>query len=102
MGGANPIVVIPLGSAYARMGERQKAEEILAGVKERMRHEYVSPFYLAQFYFVMRYLDKGFELFDRAYIERDIHLRMVRAIPMEDAVVQDPRYDALLRKMKLI
>jgi TolB-like protein/Tfp pilus assembly protein PilF/predicted Ser/Thr protein kinase len=102
MEGVNPIVVIPLGSAFARMGERHKAEEILAGVEERMKHEYVSPFYLAQFYFVMGDLDKGFELFERAYIERDIQLRQVRAFPMEDAVVRDPRYDALLKKMKLI
>jgi serine/threonine protein kinase/Tfp pilus assembly protein PilF len=100
-GAVNPIVVIPLGTAYARMGHRQKAEEILAGIEERMKHEYVSPFYLAQLYFSLGELDKGFGLFERAYTERDIFLRFVKAFPMEDDVLQDPRYHAVLKKMKL-
>jgi tetratricopeptide (TPR) repeat protein len=100
-GGVNPIVVIPLGTAYARMGDREKAEEILAGVEERMKHEYVSPFFLAQFYFTLGELDTGFELLDRAYAERDISLRHIKAFPMEDAVLRDPRYNVLLEKMKL-
>jgi tetratricopeptide (TPR) repeat protein len=101
MGGVNPIVVIPLGTAYVRMGDRQKAEEILAGVEERMKHEYVSPFYLSQFYFALGELDKGFELLEKGYRERDIFMRQVRAFPMEDEVIRDPRYDTLLKKLKL-
>jgi serine/threonine-protein kinase len=101
MGVVNPIVVIPLGTAYARMGDREKAEEILAGVEERMKHEYVSPFFLAQFYFTLGDLDTGFELLERAYTERDIILRQVKSFPMEDAVLADPRYHALVKKMNL-
>ncbi len=101
-GGVNPIVVIPMGVAYVRMGDRTKAEEILAGIEERMRHEYVSPFYLAQLYFALGKIDLGFELLERAYTERDIYLRFIKAMPMEEAVTKDPRFTALLEKMKLM
>ncbi|UCG62335.1 MAG: protein kinase [Candidatus Zixiibacteriota bacterium] len=100
-GGANPVVVVPLGTAYARMGDRKKADEVLAGVEEIMKHEYISPFYLGQLYFALGKLDEGFELFEKAYNERDIYLRFLKAHPIEDEVRADPRYKALLKKMNL-
>ncbi|UCC45717.1 MAG: protein kinase [Candidatus Zixiibacteriota bacterium] len=100
-GGVNPIVVLPLGIAYMRMGDREKAEEILAGVEERMHHEYISPFYLAQLYFALGRIDTGFELVQKAYDERDIHMRTLKVMPMEKEVRQDARYATFLKKMKL-
>lgn len=101
-GGVNPIVVIPLGVAYVRMGDRAKAEEILAGVEERMKHEYVSPFYISQLHFALGKIDTGFEFLEKAYTERDIFLRTIKRMPVEEEVTQDPRFTALLKKMKLI
>jgi len=100
-GGANPVVVVPLGTAYARMGDRKKADEVLAGVEELMKHEYISPFYLGQLYFALGKFDEGFELFEKAYNERDIYLRLLKAHPIEDEVRADPRFTALLKKMNL-
>ena len=33
--------------------------------------------------------------------ERDVFLRFVKIMPMEEEVINDPRYTALLEKMKL-
>ncbi len=100
-GGVNPFVVPPLGAAYARMGDMTRAEEILASIEERMKHEYVSAFSVAQLYFALGKIDQGFEFLEKAYVERDIFLRMVKVMPVEDEVINDPRYTALLKKMKL-
>lgn len=101
-GGVNPIVVIPLGMTYARMGDPDKADEVLAGIEERMKHEYVSPFFVAQLYFALGRLDDGFALLDKGFSERDIFMREIKATPMEEEVIRDPRYAALLKKMNLV
>ena len=100
-GGVNPVVVMALGTAYVRMGDREKAEEILAGIEERIRHEYISPFFLSQLNFALGRIDEGFDLLDKAYVERDVFLRTIKAMPMEDVVHADPRFSALLKKMRL-
>jgi hypothetical protein len=47
-------------------------------------------------------LDRAFDWLDRAYQERDGALALyVKGDPMLDNLRHDPRYKALLRKMKL-
>ncbi|UCE24856.1 MAG: tetratricopeptide repeat protein, partial [Candidatus Zixiibacteriota bacterium] len=101
-GGVNPVVMVPMCAAYFRKGDHQKAEEVLAGIEEILKHEYISPFFLGQLYFALGKSDEGFELFEKAYNERDIYLRFLKAHPIEDEVRADPRFEDLLKRMNLI
>jgi len=90
-----------IGIAYVRMGNRGEAKEVLDGLMERSKEEYVSPYNIAIIYFALGENDKGFEWLDKGYEERDHWLCYLKIDPPFDSVRSDPRFIALLKKMGL-
>jgi serine/threonine-protein kinase len=89
--------------AYAVMGQRDKAEELLDRLLERSKQIYIPSCFLALIHFFLGETDRAFEWFDRAYEERDHWLCFLKADPVFDmlGISADPRYLALLRKIGL-
>ncbi|MHC4175105.1 MAG: protein kinase domain-containing protein, partial [Planctomycetota bacterium] len=89
------------GWTYVEMGKPDEAQKLLYKLLERSKTEYVSPYTLACFHFVLGKNDEGFKLLNRAFKEGDQKLCFLKIGPLFDSVRSDPRYTALLKKMNL-
>jgi len=90
-----------IGIVYAKMGQQEKAREILTDLIERSNQEYISQTMMAILYFSLGEDDKGFQRLEKAYEEFDTWLRLIRVEPLFDRVSKDPRFKALLKKSGL-
>jgi TolB-like protein/Tfp pilus assembly protein PilF len=90
-----------LGITYAKMGKREEAQQVLDYWIKRSKHEYISSYDFALFYFALGDNDQGFKLLDKAYEEHDDSLSYLKVEPKVDPVRSDPRFKALLKKMNL-
>ena len=89
--------MVALAWVYARDGQREKALELLKDLPERgstLKE-------IAIVYGALGELDRAFEYLDRAYAEDPGTLTYMRADPSADPLKDDPRFDALLQKLKL-
>jgi tetratricopeptide (TPR) repeat protein len=100
-GGAHAWPEMHTGRTYAQMGKADEAQKVLDDLLERSKIEYVSPYILASFHFVLGKNDEGFKLLNRAFKEGDQRLCFLKISWFFDSVRSDPRYIALLRKMNL-
>jgi hypothetical protein len=82
-------------------GRKELAYEVLARLGKMMTKAYVSPFFMALIHFQLAENDRGFEWLDKAYADGDHWLEYIKVFPGFDRVRTDPRYAALLKKLKL-
>ena len=96
-----PIVDAWIGSTYALMGNKDKAQEILNDLLTRSELEYVSPYCLARLHFALGQNKEGLGWLEKAYEERDNWLRYLKVYPFESftSASSEPRFKAILRKM---
>ncbi|MHC4542728.1 MAG: tetratricopeptide repeat protein [Planctomycetota bacterium] len=99
--GAQAWTELYIGGTYVEMGKPDEAQKVLNDLLERSKAEYVSPFILAGFHFVLGENDEGFKLLDKAYKEQDTWMCWLKIEPLLDSIRSDPKYTALLRKMNL-
>ena len=97
----NPVLDCISGVIHARMGETEKARQILGNLKGRSIEVYVSPYYLAALSVTLGEIDRGFNLLDQAYTDRGFWIRELRVDPLFENVRSDPRYDTILKKLRL-
>lgn len=92
-----------LGYAYARAGKREEAQKILDELKEdAAKGSYVSPFSFALVYMGLGDKDRAFEWLNKTCEENPYRISFIKVTPRFDSLRSDPRFDALLRRMKLI
>jgi len=92
-----------LGHTYAVSGNRDKAVRVLHELKEISKRRYVSPYSIAMVYTGLGEKDQAFEWLQRACEDRSvwlIHLHL-KVDPRLDSLRPDPRFTALLEKMRL-
>jgi hypothetical protein len=85
-----------LGVTYARLGRRDDALKVLAQINSD-----TDPYNVAQVYFALGDLDRGFEWMSKAIDKRQGLARWLNVTPAFDAVRSDPRFAALVARMKL-
>ena len=85
---------------YAVLDADEKAREMLERVVARRDAEYVSGGFIAAVYANLDEPERAFEWLDRAYEEKDSWLFNLH-YPELDAIRSDPRFEALLVKLKL-
>jgi tetratricopeptide (TPR) repeat protein len=90
---------IYLGVAYAKAGEREKAQAILNEL--RRSTGYVSPGELAALYAALGELEQAFASLERAYAAHDLQLQYLGVDPMLDPLRSDPRFQDLMRRIGL-
>ena len=86
---------------YTRLGEKEKAEQILKKWLHQSREEYVPSMSLASMYIGLGDYYNAFKRLDIACDEHDSHLVFLTFWPDFDPIRSDPRYKALLKKMGL-
>ena len=90
-----------LGYGLARLGRKAEVEGILAELNAAESRGYVTPISRAWIYIGMGDSDEAFEWLDRAVDEHDPHILHFPCKPAYDPIREDPRFSALLRKMRL-
>jgi DNA-binding winged helix-turn-helix (wHTH) protein/TolB-like protein/Flp pilus assembly protein TadD len=99
LSGGVPNVWVDLGYAYAVSGRRDEALAVLD--KLRASREYVSPAGLAVLYAALGDREAAFGWLERAYEAHDAQLQHLKVDRRLDSLRADPRFDDLLRRMRL-
>jgi predicted Zn-dependent protease len=89
-----------LARTYALAGKRGKAEELLNQLLTIRKDGFVSSASLAQVYSALGDDDLVFENLERAYADKESLMPFVRLLGWSPSVLQDPRYQELVGRMK--
>jgi tetratricopeptide (TPR) repeat protein len=99
--GAGANVEALRGHALALAGASEQAQEIARQLEATSTHNYVSGVDIAEIYCALRQPDAALRWLNRAYLNRDKGMDMLGIDPMFDGCRTDPRFQALLRNLKL-
>jgi tetratricopeptide (TPR) repeat protein len=89
-----------LGQAYARNGQRDEAQKILARLNEEAKSHYVAPYALALVQIALGDKDRAIEELEHAYAEGATnYLFVIKVDPLLDDLRGNPRFDALVQKV---
>ena len=80
-------------------GNRRRADEILAEIKEASKHRYVSPIFFAEYYADVRDNDRAIQWLETAYRERSPSLIDLQVNYLYDGLRSDPRFQDLERRV---
>ncbi len=91
-----------LAAAYAAAGNRKEAEKILNELAERSKKGgYVPAYYLAYAYLELHDRNRALSALEKDYEQRSPTMTYIQWDPELERLHNEPRYQALLRKMKL-
>jgi TolB-like protein/Tfp pilus assembly protein PilF len=89
-----------LGQAYARNGQKDEAQKILARLTEEAKTRYVSPYAWALLYTGFRDKKRAIDELERAYQTGDTnYLFVIKVDPLLDDLRGDPRFEALVQRV---
>jgi adenylate cyclase len=96
-----PWQVGSLGYASAISGDRAKANQLLAELKDLTKQRYVSPTIIATVHLGLGEKEKAFDWLEKAYEDRDIVFWWidVNGDQLYDGVRNEPRFQALMQKV---
>ena len=95
-----PRTLAALGHVYAVSSKRAEAIETLQALKEQSKRRYVSPFDMALIHAGLGEKDQAFQLLEKAYEDRSGWLVYLKVEPRLDSLRSDPRFQAMLRRLK--
>ncbi|MBK9171195.1 MAG: hypothetical protein IPM24_27565 [Bryobacterales bacterium] len=90
-----------LGYGIARLGRRAEAAAILGELDAAAERGYVTPISRAWVHLGLGDADAAFHWLNQAVDERDPHLLHLPSKPVYDPIRDDPRFHALLSRMRL-
>jgi tetratricopeptide (TPR) repeat protein len=96
-GGAPPVSAL-LAHAQAVAGDKTEAQRLL---KEWKTRQEITPIVFALLYLDVGNKDLAFQWLDRGIAQRSMYMDELKVEPMFDRLHSDPRFPALLRKMRL-
>ncbi|MGE5360738.1 MAG: winged helix-turn-helix domain-containing protein [Bacteroidales bacterium] len=102
LSGGTPMMLGWLGLILGLSGRADEALAVLDHLEALARTTtYVPPSSFAWVYLGLRHVDRAFEWLDRAIDARDQFMAPIKTYAFLDPIRNDPRFAALLRKMKL-
>ena len=90
-----------LGYAYAVSGDRAKAEQALSELEELAKRQYVSPTAFVTIYLGLGEKEKALDSLEKAYEEQDSACWYLKIDQIYDSVRNEPRFQAILKKVGL-
>ncbi|MCA1625574.1 MAG: protein kinase [Acidobacteria bacterium] len=97
----HPQLISSLGHAYALAGERNKAAQALAELREMSKQKYISPYLFAVVYVSLGDKDQALAWLEKAYQDRSVWLIWLKVEPRFDSLRSDPRFQDLMRRIGL-
>ena len=95
----DPWAVAHLAWALARVGRTAQAHEVLSEILPP--HDAKSPFYIALVYSSLRENDTAFDWLERAFVNRDSDLTLLKTHPYLDNLRRDSRFPVYLARVNL-
>ena len=96
----DPIHFTPgIGYVYALSGETLKAREILRQELDRRKLEGYVDMHIATIYVALGEKEKAIESLEEAFREKAVDLHWIKAEPIFASLRDEPRYQALLKKI---
>jgi serine/threonine protein kinase/Tfp pilus assembly protein PilF len=92
---------VTLGYALARAGDREYSEALLKELEDKRKHDYVSAVELATLHLGLGNNQQALDWMERSYDERRGWMAYLNVHPILDPVRNEPRFKALVEKMKL-
>lgn len=89
------------GIAYAKLGRRDKAEEMIARLRDIGKTQYIPTSRIASIYGALGEMDKAFVELEKGFEARDWELYRSSVEPYMNDLRDDPRFKALLKRMNL-
>jgi Flp pilus assembly protein TadD len=99
--GESPQCAVLLGYAYARSGQKGKAEELLRRITSKPQQVFVSPDDLSRLYASLGNKDEAFRLLQQSYEQRLPSMVNLKVDPTFDVLRPDPRFQELLKNIGL-
>jgi TolB-like protein/Flp pilus assembly protein TadD len=99
--GADAGVDGELGYAYAISGKQAEAQELLAKLLDQSKRGPFHALTIAELYIGLGDKDRAIQWLGKAVDQHEIRLSL-KTDPLFDAIRSDPRFEALLRRMKLL
>jgi serine/threonine-protein kinase len=90
-----------LSFTLAVAGRHDRARALLADVYELRKKRYVSPYYVAMAHAGLREADEAIRHLNQAYDDRNAPIVFLKVEPRWDSLRSDPRFQELLRKLRL-
>jgi serine/threonine protein kinase/Tfp pilus assembly protein PilF len=90
-----------LGSAYGSAGMKDEALKILERLDGLPKDRYVGPIFRALVWTGLGEKNKALEYLEKAYLERESAMALIKVWPILDSLRSEPKFQALLEKMKL-
>jgi tetratricopeptide (TPR) repeat protein len=88
-----------VGFTDAVLGDRAGAEQILRELQDLSKKRYVSPSNVATVYLGLDEMEMAFDWLDKAFEDRDPVLWWIGSDQLYDRVRDEPRFQALMRKI---
>jgi len=96
----DPYSLAMLGQGYARNGQKDEAQKILARLNEEAKSHYIAPYALALVQTALGDKARAIEELERAYAQGETnYLFAIKVDPMLDNLRGDPRFEALVQKV---
>jgi eukaryotic-like serine/threonine-protein kinase len=90
-----------LGSAYGFAGMKDEALRVLERLDGQSKDRYVGPLFRSMVWSGLGEKDKALEYLEQAYLEKESGMAWLGVHPLFDFLRSEPRFQTLLRKMKL-
>jgi len=88
-----------LACVYGLAGNKSEALKLIAELRDRDRHHYVSRILFVHAYLGLGDKDQALTWLERAYEDRDQWMVYINATPILDSLRPEPRFQALVRRM---
>jgi serine/threonine-protein kinase len=98
---SNRSLFAALGYAYAKSGQREKAEAVLKQWKEIEKTKYITNYWMAIVLAALGEKDAAFAELEKAYQAHDWFFQRLRVDPFMDPLRDDPRFKDLVRRLGL-
>jgi TolB-like protein/Tfp pilus assembly protein PilF len=96
----DPFVLASLGQAYARTGQREEAQKILARLSEEAKSRYVPAYSFVLMYLAFGDKERAIDEMERAYRERaGSDVVWMKVNPFLDDLRGNPRFESLVQKI---
>jgi tetratricopeptide (TPR) repeat protein len=95
----SPQALADLALGYAVAGNIKEAEKILAGLQQRSRKEYVTPYFMAKAYVGLGQKEQAVACLKKGFEVQDALMDLLKVDPALDSLRSDPRFQDLLRRM---
>ncbi|HEV2663533.1 MAG TPA: tetratricopeptide repeat protein, partial [Blastocatellia bacterium] len=101
LSGRAPGALGVLGMCYGLAGRKVEANKTLGELLDLNRRRFVTPVAMILVYIGLGDKDRAFAWLEKAYQERSNFMAYIKVEPMADPLRSDPRFDDLLRRMRL-